>query len=73
MNNLVMFFSLESGVFFGTSRGDFGTSSGVFFCTSRGDFGVKAPPQACQQNIFGILTATQINPRGQTFWPFSHE
>ena len=44
-----------------------------FFLTSKGDFGVKAPPQVCQQNIFGILVAPQINPWGQTFWPSSHE
>ena len=40
-----------------------------FFGTSKGDFGVKAPPQTCQQSIFGILMATEINPSGQTFWP----
>ena len=34
---------------------------------------MKAPPQACQQNIFGILVAPQINTWGQTFWPSSHE
>ena len=44
-----------------------------FFLTSKGDFGVKAPPQVCQQNIFGILVAPQINRWGQTFWPSSHE
>ena len=33
-----------------------------FVRTSKGDFGVKAPPQVCQQNIFGILVAPQINP-----------
>ena len=53
--------------------GPFNINKWSFWGTSKGDFGVKAPPQACQQNIFGILTATQINPRGQTFWPFSHE
>ena len=61
MNNLVMFFPLAHN------------DKWSFFGTSKGDFGVKAPPQASQQNIFGLLTATQINPRGQTFWPFSHE
>ena len=40
-----------------------------FLLTSKGDFGVKAPPQTCQQSIFGILVAPQINPWGQTFWP----
>ena len=40
-----------------------------FLLTSKGDFGVKAPPQTCQQSIFGILMAPQINPWGQTFWP----
>ena len=54
-------------------RGPFNINKWSFLGTSKGDFGVKAPPQACQQNIFGILTATQINPRGQTCWPFSHE
>ena len=44
-----------------------------FLLTSKGDFGVKAPPQTCQQSIFGILMAPQINPWGQTFWPSSHE
>ena len=44
-----------------------------FFLTSKGDFGVKAPPQVCQQNIFGMLVAPQINPWGQTFWPSLHE
>ena len=63
MNNLVMFFFL----------GPFNINKWSFLGTSKGDFGVKAPPQACQQIIFGILTGTQINPRGHTFWPFSHE
>ena len=40
-----------------------------FLLTSKGDFGVKAPPQTCQQTIFGILMAPQINPWGQTLWP----
>ena len=40
-----------------------------FLLTSNDDFGVKAPPQTCQQSIFGILMAPQINPWGQTFWP----
>ena len=40
-----------------------------FLLTSKGDFGVKAPPQTCQQSIFGIPVAPQINPWGQTFWP----
>ena len=33
------------------------------FFTSKSDFGVKVPPQTCQQSIFRILIATQINPR----------
>ena len=40
-----------------------------FLLTSKGDFGVKAPPHTCQQSIFGILMAPQINPCGQTCWP----
>ena len=40
-----------------------------FLLTSKGDFGVKAPPQTCQQSIFGILVAPQNNQWGQTFWP----
>ena len=40
-----------------------------FLPTSKGDFGVKAQPQTCQQSIFGVLMAPQINPWGQTFWP----
>ena len=27
--------------------------------SSKGDFGVKAPPQTCQQSIFGILMSNQ--------------
>ena len=30
-----------------------------FLLTSKGDFGMKAPPQTCQQSIFGILMAPQ--------------
>ena len=40
-----------------------------FLLTSKGDFGVRAPPQTCQQSIFGILMAPHINTWGQTFWP----
>ena len=32
-----------------------------FLGTSNGDFGAKAPPQTCQQSVFGILMATQID------------
>ena len=44
-----------------------------FLLTSKGNFGVKALPQICQESIFGILMAPQINPWGQTFWPSLHE
>ena len=33
-----------------------------FLLTSKGDFGAKAPSQTCQQSIFGILLAPQVNP-----------
>ena len=49
--------------------GPFNINKLSFWGTSKGDFGVKAPPQPCQQSIFGMSMATQINPRGQTFWP----
>ena len=42
-----------------------------FLLTSNGDFGVKAPPQTCQQSIFGIMMAPLINPWGQTFGPLN--
>ena len=42
-----------------------------FLGTPYGDFRVKAPPQTCQQSIFGILKATHINPSGQTFCPLN--
>ena len=32
-----------------------------FLLTSKGDFKMKAPPQTCQQSIFRILMAPQIN------------
>ena len=35
---------------------------------SNGDFGVKPPHKICQQSIFGIFMATQINTWGQTCW-----
>ena len=37
-------------------------SVSTVFADFKGDFGVKAPPQFCQQSIFGILMAPQINP-----------
>ena len=37
----------------------------VFFLLQRVILGVKVPPQTCQQSIFRILIATQINPRGK--------
>ena len=48
-------------------RGPININKWSFLVTLNGDFGVKAPPQTCQQSIFGILMASQINMLGQTF------
>ena len=42
-----------------------------FLLTSKADFGVKAPPQTCQQSIFVILMAPQINPWVNHFGPLN--
>ena len=61
MSNLAMFFIL----------GPLNITKLSFVGTLKGDFGVKAPPQTCQQSIFRIMMAIQINPSGQSFGPLN--
>ena len=50
--------------------GHFNIHKWSFLGTSNGDFGVKAIPQACQQNLFGILTVLKSTHGVKAFGSF---
>ena len=50
--------------------GPFNINKWILVGTSKGDYRVKAPPQACQQNVFVILTVLKSTHGVNSCGPF---